>query len=138
MKRVLFLCTGNSCRSQMAHGWLKELGGDAYEVYSAGIETHGVNPRAIKVMEEAGVDISGYSSNSVDEYIGMDLDLLVTVCAGAKERCPIYVGKVKKRAHWPFEDPAAAEGTEDEIMNVFRRIRDEIKLRIQRFLEENS
>ncbi|PLX39879.1 MAG: arsenate reductase [Deltaproteobacteria bacterium] len=136
MKRVLFLCTGNSCRSQMAHGWLEELDADNYEVFSAGVETHGVNPRAITVMAEAGVDISGYSSNKVDEYLGMDFDLLVTVCSGAKERCPIFLGKVKERAHWPFEDPAAATGTEDEIMDTFRRVRDDIKARIESFLQE--
>ena len=136
-QRVLFLCTGNSCRSQMAHGWLAHLGGDRFDVYSAGLETHGVNPRAILVMAEAGVEISGHSSNAVGEYLGESFDLLLTVCGGAREACPLFAGEVKERQHWPFDDPADATGSEDEILAVFRRVRDQIRGKIESFLQEN-
>lgn len=136
-QRVLFLCTGNSCRSQMAHGWLAHLGGDRFDVYSAGLETHGVNPRAILVMAEAGVEISGHSSNAVGEYLGESFDLLLTVCGGAREACPLFAGEVKERQHWPFDDPADATGSEDEILAVFRRVRDQIRSKIESFLQEN-
>ena len=132
--RVLFLCIGNSCRSQMAHGWLAHLGGDRYDVYSAGLETHGVNPRAIQVMAEAGVDISAHTSNAVTEYLGESFDLLVTVCGNAGEACPLFAGEVRERQHWPFDDPAGATGSEEEILAVFRRVRDQIRQRIEVFL----
>jgi len=132
-KRVLFLCTGNSCRSQMAEGWLKHLGGEKYEVFSAGIEAHGKNPRAIAVMQEAGVDISSQTSEIVDKSLLESLDLLVTVCGHADEHCPAVTIK-GKREHWPFDDPAKAEGTEEEIMLEFRRVRDQIRARIDKFL----
>ena len=138
MKRVLFLCTGNSCRSQMAHAWLAELGGEAFEVLSAGIETHGVNPRAVLVMAEAGVDIARHTSNRVEEYLDREIDLLVSVCSGAKEACPVFTGKVAERQHWPFHDPAGATGSEEEILGEFRRVRDEIKARIERYLKEEG
>ena len=138
MKRVLFLCTGNSCRSQMAHGWLAALGGEEYEVLSAGIETHGVNPRAVQVMAEAGVDIRRHTSNKIDEYLDREIDLLVSVCSGAKEACPVFTGKVVERQHWPFDDPAGAEGSEEQILSEFRRVRDEIKARVQVFLKEEE
>jgi arsenate reductase len=131
---VLFLCTGNSCRSQMAHGWLAHLGGGRYDVYSAGLETHGVNPRAIRVMAEAGVDISGHTSNAVSEYLHQSFDLLVTVCGGAREACPLFAGEVRERQHWPFDDPAAATGNEEEVLAAFRRVRDEIRARVEGFL----
>ncbi|MDF1551453.1 MAG: arsenate reductase ArsC [Deferrisomatales bacterium] len=137
-QRVLFLCTGNSCRSQMAHGWLAHLAGDRYAVYSAGLETHGVNPRAVQVMAEAGVDISRYTCNAVREYLAESFDLLVTVCGGAKEACPLFAGEVKERLHWPFDDPAGATGSEEEILAVFRRVRDAIRQRIETFLEEDA
>jgi len=132
-KRVLFLCTGNSCRSQMAEGWLKYLGGNDFEVFSAGIEAHGKNPRAISVMQEAGVDISAQKSDMLDPAVLNSLDLLVTVCGHADEFCPVVPACCKKE-HWPFDDPARAAGTEEEIDNDFRRVRDQIKNRIEAFL----
>jgi len=132
-KRVLFLCTGNSCRSQMAEGWLKHLADDEYEVFSAGIEAHGKNPRAITVMQEAGIDISTQASEVVDTAILESLDLLVTVCSHADNHCPIF-SMQGKREHWPFDDPAKALGTEEEIMLEFRRVRDQIRARIETFL----
>ncbi|MBC7862117.1 MAG: arsenate reductase ArsC [Bacteroidia bacterium] len=126
MKKILILCTGNSCRSQMAHGYLARfLIGEA-EVYSAGVETHGVNPRAIKVMAEDGIDISHHTSNNVNEYLQIDFDLILTVCDNAKENCPYIPGKAK-RIHHTFPDPAKAKGTEEEILNEFRKTRDLIK-----------
>jgi arsenate reductase len=132
-QRVLFLCTGNSCRSQMAEGWLKQLGGDRFEVFSAGIEAHGKNPRAISVMQEAGVDISGQESNILDPSLLNSLDLLVTVCGHADECCPVVPDACKKE-HWPFDDPAKAAGTEETISNDFRRVRDQIRNRIEEFV----
>ena len=132
-QKILFLCTGNSCRSQMAEGWLKHLGGDAYEVFSAGIEAHGKNPRAITVMKDAGVDISNQDSEVVDIELLESLDLLVTVCSHADAHCPIFSIK-GKREHWPFEDPAKASGTEEDIMREFARVRDQIRTRIECFL----
>jgi arsenate reductase (thioredoxin) len=126
MKKVLVLCTGNSCRSQMAHGYLaKYLSGYA-DVYSAGVETHGVNPRAIKVMAEDGIDIAGHTSNNVNEYAHIPFDLILTVCDNAKENCPYLPGK-GKRVHHTFSDPAKAKGTEEEILNEFRKVRDQVK-----------
>ena len=126
MKKILVLCTGNSCRSQMMEGWLRYFGGDGVEVKSAGVETHGVNPRAIKVMGEAGVDLSSHTSNHVDEYWGDDFDLVLTVCDNAKERCPVFPAKSEK-LHHNFPDPAKAEGTEEEILEEFRKVRDQIR-----------
>jgi len=134
-KRVLFLCTGNSCRSQMAEGWLKHLGDDKYEVFSAGIEAHGKNPRAIAAMKDAGIDISGQASEVIDIGILESLDLLVTVCSHADAHCPVFSMK-GKREHWPFEDPAKASGTEEEVMREFNRVRDQIRKRIEVFLRE--
>jgi len=136
-KRVLFLCTGNSCRSQMAEGWLKHLGGDHYEVFSAGIEAHGKNPCAIAAMQDAGVDISMQASEVVDTKLLESLDLLVTVCSHADAHCPAFSIK-GKRQHWPFEDPAKAQGSEEEIMREFARVRDQIKARIEAYLAEES
>jgi len=135
-QRVLFLCTGNSCRSQMAEGWLRHLGGDRYQASSAGTHPQGVNPLAVRVMAEAGVDISEHRSRSVVEFLDQDLDLLVTVCGGAKESCPVFLGQVKRRWHWPFDDPAAARGTEEEVLAVFRWVRDGIRARVEDFLRE--
>jgi len=131
--RVLFLCTGNSCRSQMAEGWLKHLGGDDFEVFSSGLEAHGKNPRAIAVMQEVGVDISDQASEVVQTSILESLDLLVTVCSHADAHCPVFSIK-GKREHWPFEDPAKVTGSEEDIMNEFRRVRDQIRTRINKFL----
>ena len=131
--KVLFLCTGNSCRSQMAEGWARELKGDRIEPYSAGIETHGLNPLAVKVMAEAGVDISGQKSKHVDEVKGVAFDYVVTVCDHANEACPFFPGKVK-RVHISFEDPprlAKTARSEEEALGHYRRARDEIR----RFVE---
>lgn len=126
MKRILVLCTGNSCRSQMAEGYLKDFVIGKAEVYSAGIEAHGVNPRAVAVMREDGVDISGHTSNNVDEYRDIDFDYIITVCDNAKERCPFFPSTSQK-FHYNFPDPAKAKGSEDEIMDVFRGVRNQIK-----------
>ena len=123
--RVLVLCTGNSCRSQMLHGFLK--GHSHLDVYSAGVETHGLNPNAVKVMAEAGVDISDHTSNNVKEYMDLQFQLVVTVCDNARERCPIFPGGTRM-IHRSFEDPARAAGTEQERLAVFRSVRDEIRL----------
>lgn len=132
--RILILCTGNSCRSQMAEGFVRqflierELHKAAAAVRSAGIETHGLNPRAVTVMAEAGVDISGHKSTNLREYINDRFDYIITVCDNAARNCPIFPGEGEK-LHWPFEDPAAATGSEEVILAEFRRVRDQIKKR---------
>jgi len=129
IKSVLFLCTGNSCRSQMAEGWAKHIHGKSLDIYSAGIETHGLNPYAVKVMKEAGVDISKQRSELVDDYVEWEFDLVVTVCGAANETCPRFPGDTRVE-HVPFDDPPIlAEGLtdEEEKMDCFRRVRDEIK-----------
>lgn len=125
-KKILVLCTGNSCRSQIAHGYLHNFGGNDLEVYSAGIETHGVNPKAIAVMKEDGIDISHHTSNNIKEYEGMNFDFVLTVCDHARENCP-YVPARIKTFHFNFPDPAKAKGNETEIMNEFRTVRDMIR-----------
>ncbi len=127
MKNVLVLCTGNSCRSQIAHGYLQHFAGDQAKIYSAGIETHGVNPKAIQVMAEDHIDISAHTSNHVDEYLDIPFDYVITVCDNANEACPFFPGNVK-RFHQNFPDPAKATGTDEEVMNEFRRVRDLIKV----------
>ncbi|HWY37913.1 MAG TPA: arsenate reductase ArsC [Bacteroidia bacterium] len=136
MKKILVLCTGNSCRSQIAHGYLNKFAGNKAEIYSAGIETHGVNPKAITIMKEDGVDISGHTSNNVNEYVNIEFDLVITVCDNAKENCPYFPSKAKK-FHQDFPDPAKAKGTEEEVMNEFRRVREMIKDYCQKFVAEN-
>jgi arsenate reductase len=131
---ILFLCTGNSCRSQMAEGWARALADDSVTVQSAGIEAHGKNPRAIAVMQEAGLDISQQESTRVDEAMLEAADLVVTVCGHADEHCPILPPGTHKE-HWPLNDPAKAAGSEDEIMQVFRASRDEIKQRVTDLLQ---
>lgn len=126
---ILFLCTGNSCRSQMAEGWAHQLGGDWLQVQSAGIESHGKNPRAIAVMQEAGVDISGQESTKLTDDMLASADYLVTVCGHADEHCPVLPAGIRKE-HWPLSDPAKATGSEEEIMAVFRESRDDIKQRV--------
>ena len=125
-KKILVLCTGNSCRSQIAHGYLQFFGKDQVEVYSAGVETHGVNPRAIAIMKEDGIDITNHTSNNVLEYQGIDFDYVITVCDNAKERCPYFPSNAQK-FHYNFPDPAKAVGTEEEIMESFRSVREMIK-----------
>lgn len=136
MKNILVLCTGNSCRSQLAEGYLRHFAGDRARIYSAGIETHGVNPRAIQVMADDHIDISKHTSNHVDEYNGIVFDQVITVCDNANEACPFFPGKVE-RYHENFPDPAKAAGTEDEIMNEFRRVRDMIKMYSANFIKQN-
>lgn len=128
-KKVLFLCTGNSCRSQMAEGWARHLRGDVIEPFSAGIETHGLNPYAVRVMAEAGVDISGHKSKLLSDLEGTDFDTVVTVCSNARETCPVFPGKAKV-IHRGFDDPpqlAKSTRTEEEILDCYRRVRDEIR-----------
>lgn len=136
MKKILVLCTGNSCRSQIAEGYLRHFAGDAAEVYSAGIETHGVNPRAIQTMKEDGLDISGHTSNHVDEYTGIDFDFVITVCDNARENCPYFPTNAQK-FHHNFPDPAKAKGSEAEIMKQFRQVREEIKQYSRNFIREH-
>ncbi len=129
--KILFLCTGNSCRSQIAEGWTSALKSDHIDAYSAGIETHGLNPKAVKVMKESGIDISDHKSRNVLEFINqkIEFDYVITVCSHANETCPVFPGKTK-RIHAAFEDPpllAKSAKTEEEALNHYRRIRDEIK-----------
>ena len=128
-RKILFLCTGNSCRSQMAEGWARHLLGETIEPYSAGIETHGLNPRAVRVMTEAGVDISGHRSKTLADLRGVTFDLVVTVCGHAQEHCPIFPGNTKV-IHAGFDDPpklAASAKNEEEALCHYRRVRDEIR-----------
>ncbi len=134
-KTILILCTGNSARSQMAEGLLRHEAGDRFEVFSAGTKPTRVRPEAIAVMGELGVDISGHRSKSADEFTGRALDYVVTVCDNARETCPVFPGAVT-RLHWPFEDPAAVEGSEAGRLAAFRKVRDEIHARIRAFLRE--
>jgi arsenate reductase len=135
MKKVLVLCTGNSCRSQMAEGYLHFFAGDQAMIRSAGIETHGVNPRAVAVMREDGIDISRHTSNHVDEYSSIDFDYVITVCDHAAGRCPIFPGKAA-RFHHNFPDPAKAKGSDEQIAKAFRSTRDEIKQYCKTFASE--
>lgn len=135
MKNILILCTGNSCRSQIAHGFLASMTAGKANVYSAGVETHGVNPKAIATMKEIGIDISGHTSNNITEYFGIDFDYVITVCDNAKERCPYFPTKAVK-LHYNFPDPAKAIGTEDEINEQFRAVRSLIKDYCENFVEE--
>ena len=136
MKKILVLCTGNSCRSQIAEGYLRHLVADRAKVYSAGVETHGVNPKAIAIMKEDGLDISSHTSNNIDEYHDIDFDYVITVCDNAKERCPYFPTNAKK-FHYNFPDPAKASGSEQEIMNEFRTVRELIKTYCETFVKEN-
>lgn len=137
-KLVYFLCTGNSCRSQIADGFLQVLGGEQYEVKSAGLEAHGLNPRAVQVMREAGVDISQHTSNVIDQETLNRADYIITLCGHADEHCPVISNPNVVKWHWGFDDPAKATGTEDEIMAQFRHVRDAIKSRIETFLIEGK
>jgi arsenate reductase len=131
-QRVLFVCTGNSARSQMAEGLLRHKAGNRFEVFSAGTHPTQVRPEAIVVMHEIGIDISPHRSKSVDEFAGLAFDYVITVCDNANETCPVFPGRAR-RLHWPFEDPAAAQGSEDERKAVFRRVRDQIRARVAEF-----
>ncbi len=128
--KVLFLCTGNSCRSQMAEGWARHLKGNIIDAYSAGIRPIGVSSRAIKVMAESGVDISMHKSRHLDEFSEIDFDYIITLCDNAAENCPAFTGKAKG-FHRPFEDPYFATGSEEDILETFRRVRDDIRTYIE-------
>ncbi len=132
--RILVLCTGNSCRSQIAEGFFRHYGGSQVEIFSAGLEPKGVNPRAIQVMKEVGVDISRHTSDHLSKYLGQSFDYVITVCDNAAANCPVFPGAGAKM-HWPFEDPAEAVGTEEQILSVFRRIRDDIGIKVKNWLE---
>lgn len=136
MKRILVLCTGNSCRSQIAEGYLRHFAGPEAEVYSAGIETHGVNPKAVAIMKEDGIDISSHTSNNVNEYVDIDFDYVITVCDNARESCPYFPTQARK-FHYNFPDPAKASGTKEEIMEQFRVVREMIKKYAEAFIKEN-
>lgn len=131
-KTIYFLCTGNSCRSQMAEGWAKKHLGDEWIVKSAGIEAHGLNPNAVKAMKEIGIDISDQTSDMIDPAILNSAALAVTLCGDAADKCPMTPPAVR-REHWGFDDPAKAQGTDEEKWSVFQRVRDEIGERIERF-----
>ena len=136
MKKVLVLCTGNSCRSQIAEGYLRYFAGDKATIYSAGIETHGVNPKAIATMKEDGIDIAGHTSNNINEYKAIDFDFVITVCDNAKENCPYYPSTAKL-FHYNFPDPAKATGTDEQIMAKFREVRGMIKEYAKAFVQDN-
>ena len=136
-QRVLFLCTHNSARSQMAEGLLRARGGGAYEVFSAGTQATAVRPEAIQVMAELGIDVSGQESKLLDRYLSESFDWVVTVCDRARESCPVFPG-ARQSLHWDFDDPAAAGGTEERRLEVFRRVRDEIDGRIRDFVATTS
>ena len=135
-KKILVLCTGNSCRSQIAEGYLRYFANGNADVYSAGVETHGVNPKAIAIMREDSIDISNHTSNNIDEYYDIDFNFVITVCDNAKERCPFFPTKAKK-FHHNFSDPAKAKGTDEEINEQFRQVRQQIKEYCERFVAEN-
>jgi len=136
-KKVLFLCTGNSARSQIAEGLLRHFAGERFEVASAGTHPVGLNPFAVEVMRELGADIASQRSKHVEEFVGKRFDYVVTVCDRAKETCPVFPG-ASVMLHWSFEDPAAAQGTDEERRTMFRRIRDQIAVRLKQFLEDRS
>ena len=135
--RILFLCTHNSARSQMAEGLLRHLAGDRFEAHSAGTEATHVRPLAVRAMGEVGVDISGQESKTLERYVEEPFDYVVTVCDDANEACPFFPG-ARNRLHWSLEDPSQAEGSEDERLTVFRRVRDEIRERIEQELVNNK
>lgn len=132
-QKILVLCTGNSCRSQMAHGYLQHFGAERVAIFSAGVETHGVNPKAIAAMAEDGIDISHHTSNNITEYAHVAFDHIITVCDHAKEKCPYQPGTAR-RWHQNFPDPAKATGTEEQVMNEFRKVRDLIKTYCREFV----
>lgn len=134
--RILILCTGNSCRSQMAEGFLRSFK-PSWQVFSAGTKAAArVHPKAVQVMAEAGIDLSGHAPKTVERFLHEPFDYVITVCGNAKETCPVFIGDVKHRLHIGFDDPAEAEGTEEEVLAVFRRVRDEIRERFALFVRE--
>lgn len=135
-KKVLFLCNHNSCRSQMAEGFLRHMAPDFFETFSAGTEPSSVHPKAVEVMSEVGIDISGHRSKNISEFSGYEFDHVITVCR--ENGCPFFPGKATTTLHWEFDDPAAASGGNDEVMAVFREVRDGIADSLHRFIAENS
>ncbi|SEN97471.1 arsenate reductase (thioredoxin) [Paenibacillus sp. OV219] len=135
---VYFLCTGNSCRSQIADGFLRALSNDKFEVKSAGLEAHGLNPRAVHIMTEAGIDISTHTSDVIDPEILKQADYIITLCGHANDKCPIISNDKAERWHWGFDDPAKATGSEEDINKKFREVRDSIRNRIERFVAEGK
>lgn len=133
-RTIYFLCTGNSCRSQMAEGWAKQYLGKEWSVYSAGIEAHGLNPKAVQAMSEVGIDISGQTSDIIDANLLNNADLVITLCGDAADKCPMTPPKVKQE-HWGFDDPAKAQGSDEEKWAVFQHVRDQIGERIKQFAE---
>lgn len=134
--KIIILCTGNSCRSQIAHGYLQSLS-SKIEVYSAGTKpAEQVNPKAVEVMKEAGYDISNHTADNVDQYLNTEFDYVITVCGNAQDDCPVFTGKVKNKLHIGFEDPAEATGSEEEVMNFFRKVRDEIFVDFKKLFDE--
>ncbi len=136
-QQVLFLCTGNSCRSQMAEGLINHDFAERLKAVSAGTEPHGLNPKAVQVMAEVGIDISGNTSDHLSQYQNQDFDFVITLCGDANEICPLYIGGVK-RIHIGFDDPPKATGSEEEILAVYRRVRDEIRQQLGDYFRENS
>jgi arsenate reductase len=133
-QKVMFVCTENSCRSQIAEGLLRHVAGDDFDVFSGGAHPTELNPAAVEVMKEIGIDISGHRSKSVDEFAGQAFDYVITVCDNAKESCPVFPAATK-RIHWSLDDPAAVQGSEEERLAAFRRIRDELRRNLQHFLQ---
>ena len=136
MKNILVLCTGNSCRSQIAEGYLRHFASEKAIIYSAGVETHGLNPKAVLTMKQDGIDISRHTSNNIDEYRNIPFDFVITVCDNAKERCP-YFPTTAKKFHYNFPDPAKATGTDKEINEQFLQVRELIKNYCQQFVKDN-
>ena len=130
MKKVLFLCTGNSCRSQMAEGFLRHMASDKFQVFSAGVKPTNLNPYAVKVMAEVGIDISSHQSKSVDKFLNQKFDFVITVCDNSKQTCPLFSGQHQK-IHWDIEDPADVKGSEEEKLIFFRKVRDKIRIKCQ-------
>jgi arsenate reductase len=137
--QILFLCTGNSARSQMAEAFMRKYAGSHFNVFSAGLEPRGINPYTVRVMGEAGVDIRGQRSKDVKEYLGKEMfRYLITVCGNAEKNCPTVWPGMQEKLHWPLDDPAAATGSEEEVLAVFRRVRDEIEAKVKAWLAEHN
>ena len=136
MKKLLIICTGNSCGSQIAHGFMNQFAKDKLEVYSAGIETHGINPDAIKTMKKVGIDISNHTSNLISEYDGITFDFILTVCDHASENCPVFIGESLVKLHHNFTDPSKLKGTEEEVESAFEATRLEIKNYCKNFTDK--
>lgn len=136
-RRVLILCTGNSARSQMAEGLLRDVADDSFDVESAGVAPSHVRPEAVEAMREIGIDISGHRSKSVDEFVDRQFDYIITVCDNARESCPVFPGDAK-RIHWSFDDPAAVEGDDEKRLDAFRSVRDKIRSKLSEFVERQS